>query len=56
MYCVNTEYHWINESNKDFSIAIRDSIFTKDMLNNARKLYEGNTDVVEFNRNNLFIR
>ena len=54
MYCVPTDSHWISESNTDFALAIKNSIDSDDMLNNAKTLYEGNSAVVEFNRNNLY--
>lgn len=56
MYCISTNRHWINESNIDFASAIKNSINSENMLNNSKLLYVGNTNVVEFNRNNLYYR
>lgn len=56
MYSIPTNSQWISESNKDFALAIKDSIDDENMLENAKMLYEGNTSVVEFNRNNLYYR
>ena len=53
-YGINASWQWINESNVDFASAIKNSIDTEDMLRMSKKLYEGNTSVVEFNRDNLF--
>lgn len=54
MYSVNTNSHWITESNTDFALAIKNSIDEENMLEKAKLLYEGNSAVVEFNRNNLY--
>lgn len=54
MYCVPTNSFWISESNTDFALAIKNSIDDENMLEKAKLLYEGNTSVVEFNRNNLY--
>lgn len=54
MYNVPTDSFWINESNIDFAQAIKNSIDEDNMLEKAKMLYEGNTSVVEFNRNNLY--
>lgn len=54
MCCVPTNSFWINESNTDFALAIKNSIDDENMLEKAKLLYEGNTSVVEFNRNNLY--
>ena len=56
MYCIPSDSHWISESNTDFALAIKNSIDSDDMLNNAKTLYEGNSAVVEFNRNNLYYK
>jgi hypothetical protein len=56
MYCIPTNSFWINESNLDFALAIKNSIDTENMLETAKLLYEGNTSIVEFNRNNLFYK
>ncbi len=54
MCCVPTNSFWISESNTDFALAIKNSIDDENMLEKAKLLYEGNTSVVEFNRNNLY--
>lgn len=54
MCCVPTNSFWISESNTDFAFAIKNSIDDENMLEKAKLLYEGNTSVVEFNRNNLY--
>jgi hypothetical protein len=54
MCCVPSNSHWINESNVDFALALKHSIDEENMLENAKMLYEGNSAVVEFNRNNLY--
>jgi len=56
IYGVNTNFHWINESNTDFALAIKKSIDEENMLDKAKLLYEGNSPVVEFNRNNLYYK
>jgi hypothetical protein len=56
MCCVPSTSHWINESNIDFALAIKNSINDENMLNKAKLLYEGNSAVVEFNRNNFFYK
>jgi hypothetical protein len=54
MCCVPTNSQWIAESNTDFALAIKNSIDDENMLEKAKMLYEGNSSVVEFNRNNLY--
>jgi len=54
MYCIQTNSFWINESNIDFALAIKNSIDDENMLEKAKILYEGNSAIVEFNRNNLY--
>jgi len=54
MCCVPTNSFWINESNTNFALAIKNSIDEENMLEKAKLLYEGNNAVVEFNRNNFF--
>jgi hypothetical protein len=54
MYSVPTNSQWIAESNTDFALAIKNSINDENMLEKAKMLYEGNSSVVEFNRNNLY--
>ena len=56
MCCVPTNSHWITESNTDFALAIKKSIDEENMLEKAKLLYEGNSSVVEFNRNNLYYK
>jgi hypothetical protein len=53
---VPTNSYWISESNTDFATAIKESIDDTNMLEKAKMLYEGNTAVVEFNRNRLYYR
>jgi hypothetical protein len=54
MYAISTSSHWIAESNTDFALAIKNSIDEENMLEKAKMLYEGNSSVVEFNRNHLY--
>ena len=54
MCCVPTNSHWIAESNTDFALAIKNSIDEENMLEKTKLLYDGNSSVVEFNRNNLY--
>ena len=54
MCCVPTNSHWIAESNTNFALAIKNSIDEENMLEKAKLFYEGNSAVVEFNRNNLY--
>ena len=56
MFNIPTNYHWISESNIDFSLAIKNSIDENNMLEKSKLLYEGNSAVVEFNRNNIYYR
>lgn len=56
MYSVPTNSFWINESNTDFALAIKNSIDDENMLEKAKLLYEGNTSVVEFNRENIYYK
>ena len=56
MYNISTNLFWINDSNTDFALAIKNSIDDNNMLEKAKQLYEGNTSVVEFNRNNLYYK
>ena len=56
MFCVSTNSQWIAESNTDFALAIKNSIDEENMLEKAKLLYEGNSSVVEFNRNNLYYK
>jgi len=54
MYAISTTPYWIAESNNDFALAIKNSIDEENMLEKAKILYEGNSSVVEFNRNHLY--
>lgn len=54
MYNISTNLFWITESNKDFALAIKKSINHKNMLEKAISFYEGNSNIVEFNKKNLF--
>lgn len=54
MCSITTNWQFIQESNNDFAMAIKGSIDVDNMLDSAKSLYEGNSAVVEFNRNNLF--
>ena len=59
MYNIKTNHQFINDSNMDFANAIKLSIQennVNDMLKQTKLLYEGNTSVVNFNRNNLFCK
>lgn len=56
MYCIPSNSQWIADSNSDFASAIKNSIDKENMLETAKSLYEGNTAVVEFNRNNLYYK
>lgn len=53
IYDVPTNSEWIAESNKDFALAIKNSIDEKDFLTKAISFYKGNSSVVEFNRKNM---
>lgn len=54
MYGIPTNSHWINESNTDLALAIKHSIDNENPLQSIKTLYEGNSAVVEFNRNNFY--
>ena len=54
MFCISTKSQWIAESNTHFALAIKNSIDEENMLEKAKMLYEGNSSVIEFNRNNLY--
>jgi hypothetical protein len=56
MYNLPTNWQWINESNKDFAFAIKESIDEENMLEKTKLLYEGNSSIVEFNRKNLYFK
>ncbi len=54
LHRVSSNRDSINESNKDFALAIKNSIDDENMLEKAKLLYKGNSAVVEYNRNNLY--
>lgn len=54
MYGIPTNSHWIKESNTDLALAIKYSIDNENALQSIKTLYEGNSAVVEFNRNNFY--
>jgi hypothetical protein len=56
MYSIPTTFFFINESNTDFALAIKKSIDDENMLEKSKMFYEGNSAVVEFNRNNLYFK
>ncbi len=56
MYSIQTNSYWINESNIDFAIALRDSIDSDNILDNILLLYEGNSSVVDFNIKNIYYK
>lgn len=56
MFGINANWGWIQESNQDFALAIKESIDRADMLDKAKSLYEGNSPIVEFNRSNLYYK
>lgn len=53
---VNANYEALQESNKDFAFAIKESIDSDNMLDKATSLYEGNSQLILFNRNNLYYK
>ena len=54
MYCVNTNSEDLKHSNSLFADSIKQSIMSADMLSDAKKIYEGNTSVINFNKQNLY--
>ena len=54
MYCMPTNQFFIDDSNTNFALAIKNSIDDKNMLDKAKSLYVGDIPIVEFNRNNLY--
>lgn len=56
MYSISTNLDSIFESNKDFALAIKNSIDDVNMLEKAKMLYSGKSSVVEFNRNRLYFK
>ena len=56
MFNIQANYDLIEESNKDFALAIKNSIDEDNMLEKAKLLYDGNYSIFEFNRNNLFFK
>lgn len=55
-YCVQTNYDFLAESNLDFAQAVKNSIDRKDILENIKRYYDGNSGVVLFNKNNLYFK
>lgn len=53
-FSVPTTYQWIEHSNTMFAEAIKQSIDNDDMVNKVLLLYDGNTAVEIFNRNNIY--
>ncbi len=53
-FSVPSNPQWINESNTDFALAIKNSIDSDDFVDNTKMLYEGNSAVVEFNRSRIY--
>lgn len=57
MYCVKATYDEIKESNKLFAKAIKESIDSedsKDMVEKAKSIYNLDTYIVKFNKENLY--
>lgn len=54
LYNIPTNPRWIFESNIDLALSIKNSIDDDNMLEKTKLLYEGNSSVVEFNRNNFY--
>lgn len=54
MYCMPTNQFFIDDSNTNFALAIKNSIDDENMLDKAKSLYVGDIPIVEFNRNNLY--
>ena len=51
---VPADSNTINESNISFASAIKHAIDDENMLEKAKSLYAGNSEVVQYNRNNLY--
>lgn len=56
MFNIPTNLFFLQESNQDFSKAVKNSIDTDSFLENVKLLYEGNSAVVEFNKERLFYK
>jgi hypothetical protein len=56
MFSIPTNSFFLNESNTDFAHAIKHSIDSSDMLNSVISLYDGNSAVVIFNKQNLYFK
>jgi len=56
MYGLPIGFEFIKESNIDFANAIKNSIDSENFLDDVKKLYEGNSAIVEFNRKNLYFK
>lgn len=54
MYCVNTNSEDLLHSNLLFADSIKQSIMSADTLSDAKKIYEGDTSVINFNKQNLY--
>ncbi|MCK9445607.1 hypothetical protein M0Q50_01795 [bacterium] len=54
MFCVNATNTEIYNSNVLFAKAIKDSIDDDNMLSKSKLIYDGNTEIINFNKNNLF--
>jgi hypothetical protein len=53
-FCITTNYFFLTESNKDFANAVKLSIDTNDILTNVLEHYDGNSAVVDFNKERMF--
>ena len=56
MYCIDVDTNSILESNICLSSAVSESIDSVDMLDSVKRLYGGNSAVIEFNRGNLYYK
>lgn len=54
LFNVPTNLFFLTESNKDFANAIKLSIDTDNFLKNTLELYDGNSAVVNFNKERIF--
>mgnify|MGYP003594351434 CR=1 FL=1 len=57
MYCVKATYDEIKESNKLFAKAIKESIdseSSENMVEKAKSIYNLDTYIVKFNKENLY--
>jgi len=53
---ITTDLETINKSNTGFALAIKNSINEDNMLEKVKMLYEGDSNVVHFNRNHLYFQ